>query len=165
MTLRHYAALCLMLVGLLFTNNSFALDIVISISEKFTDTEIEFGYDSIHGSLGPSTGLAKGDNLEAIKKYSIVNSKLVIQDKEITKARNILFQGQTDGKDFVVISYSRNSFSSPWRLLRAFVGHPAVIKKITLLIIKDKNIINEELLTNRESYSSWAANVWKVAKN
>ena len=100
-----------------------------------------------------------GSELPIIDRYVLRNRRLYLDDKPITHADEILYQGQLDGTDLVVIRDEYNSKSNPWRLFAYSLGHPIQVSKIIVLVIKDGVLKTQKEITRKAASYHWEVKV------
>jgi len=94
-----------------------------------------------------------GSRLSSITRYQVRNHKLCDSNQEVCPAALILAQVSVRRTDVAVIARMQNQFSSPLKLVRAFVGHPIQVWDICAVEIQDGRVIrSEKLATKQEAY-------------
>jgi hypothetical protein len=100
-----------------------------------------------------------GSQISEIKKYSIHDRRLFCPGNVLLDADDVLFQGELDGMDFIVVREEYNSFSNPWRILRLLAGHPVQVSRIIVLVVKNGKAIVEEEIVKKPSSYDWQAKI------
>ena len=137
-----------------------AVELIVRLSSTYEKLERSYVVDTKNGKFNAVTDAIRGRELQSSNKYKVVDANVVLGSKKIYEAHHILFQGTDGGSDIVVVQKSRDSFSNPWRMLRAISGHPVTMKKITMLVLEDEKIVKTIKLFDQVSYDSWRARLW-----
>ena len=162
---RTLCVLALLLLSLLYAcaskQSSQALvprDVVLSLHEKRTETTSYYTLNLVKGKAVPAQAVSSKE-IPRTKAYGVLDGTLVRVDGlwRLMDATEILFQGEWDGLEVLIIREEYNSFSSPMRLLSALSGHPLQVSKIVWVTVKNGDIVHEKELRREPSSYGWKA--------
>lgn len=132
----------------------------LALYEQKTDKTTVFSVNTRTLRVMKSDAIS-GAKVERTSKYGIRHRKLVISGQALADADEILFQGEVDRDDIVVVRVEYNSVLGPWKLLSAMAGHPVQVSKIVLLKIDDRLVMDEQVLAREEYSYRWSADLFR----
>jgi len=130
----------------------------LSLLEEQTSTTTAYTVDSNSLEMH-QIGSASGSPLPQISSYSSINRKLVLNEKDLTDADEVLFQCHINEMDIVVVRVEYNSFFGPLKLLSALSGHPIQVSKIVVVAISGINHVSEKEVVRKDSSYHWVARI------
>jgi hypothetical protein len=68
-----------------------------------------------------------GRELSTINRYKIQDHQILLNNKQLVHATEMLFQGNVNGTDLLIIREEYNSRSNPVRILAYWLGHPVQV--------------------------------------
>jgi hypothetical protein len=137
-----------------------AADVRVALFEEKTKTTSVFRVETRSVSVTRQEGIT-GTKVQQSTKYKVRNRKLVVDGKPLADADDILFQGEVDRDEIVVVRCEYNSFFGPWKLLSAMAGHPVQVSKIVLLKIDEGVVMGEQVLAREEYSYDWRADLYR----
>ena len=146
---------------ILFANTAFPHEIAIALTENRTKNTTHFVLDLPSARITNSRN-TNGTSILPISSYRIVSDHLTDSSEttNLSKATDILFQGQVDEFDIVIIRYEYNSFANPLRILTAVAGHPIQVSRILCLVIRNGHVVAKRTLAQEPSSYDWQASLF-----
>ncbi len=152
--------LALAAVLVLAWSSADAAEVRLALLEKKTNETTVFRIDTRTFAVARQAGIS-GEQVAPIRKYDIRDRRLVVSGQAVADADEILFQGEVDQDDLVIIRSEYNSYFGPLRLLSALCGHPVQVSKVLLLKIHGAVVMQEKELAREEYSYHWTAELFR----
>ena len=152
----------LSLLALLLFAASFAHagEVAVEVLEKQAKVVTAYIFDTQSGRLKVVDRIT-GKEIPQVSTYTVRDRKVMFNGKTLANAEEILYQCQIDGADLLIVRVEHNSFSSPFKWLAAFSGHPIQVSTINLLQVSNGELKSETPVARKEASYGWSAKIFK----
>ena len=127
---------------------AFAKEVKITLVDEQTKQKHYYSFDTDAMTIRTAES-ATGRALPETSKYSAKDRRLIVNRQQIADADELLYQGQVDGFEIVIVRREQTSYASVGRMIAAARGDPVKVSAIIVIKLNNNVAVTQREITKR----------------